>query len=33
VEIDGGMDDVTLAELRQLKQVVRADFLHFSQPA
>ena len=33
VEIDGGMDEATLAELRQLKQVVRADFLHFSQPA
>jgi len=33
VEIDGGMDGETLAELRALKQVVRADFLRFSQSA
>jgi len=33
VEIDGSMDEATLAELRALKQVVRADFLRFQQPA
>ena len=33
VEIDGGMDAETLQELRGLKQVVRADFLSFSQSA
>ena len=33
VEIDGGMDAETLQELRGLKQVVRADFLRFSQSA
>ncbi len=31
VEIDGGVDSNTLEELRGLKQVVRADFLRFSQ--